>query len=272
MSKAYGYSAHLGYLFTELPFRERFGAAKKHGFVAVEYPSPYFTPASDVAEWLADTGLTYVQFGFLSGDASKGEKGIAIFPERRAEFRESVFKGLDYAEVIGVQKLHAMAGVLPKALRTREHRDCYIGNLAWAADRAAERNVTILIEAMSAGAVPDYFIETPDEAAAAIADIGRSNVRLLLDVFHAVNSGLDPVAQIITHADRIAHIHIADQPGRHEPGTGSIDFETVYRALEEAGYTGLIGCEYSPSGLTTDGLAWLEKRLSVMKGQPTATA
>lgn len=257
MPKAFGYSAHLGYLFTELPFPERFRAAQEHGFVAVEHPSPYSTPAPQIAAWLAEIGLPYVQFGLFSGNAAKGEKGLAIFPDRRTEFRDSVIVGLDYAAKIGVNKVHAMAGILRKDLRKPWHRDCYVENLAWAADRAAERNMTILVEAMSSGAVPDYFIETPDEAAAAIAETSRDNIRLLLDVFHTVNSGIDPISQISKHAHLLGHVHIADHPGRHEPGTGKIDFVEVYHALEKAGYGGPLGCEYTPQGLTSEGLGWL---------------
>ncbi|MDQ0346827.1 hydroxypyruvate isomerase family protein [Ancylobacter vacuolatus] len=259
MTQRYRYSAHLGFLFTELAFPERFRAARLHGFSAVEHPAPYGVPAAQMAQWLEETGLPYVQFGLYSGDAAKGEKGLAIFPERRAEFRASVAAGLDYAATIGVGMLHAMAGILPKPLRQPAHRDCYIENLAWAADRAAERGVVILVEAMSAGAVPDYFVETPDEAAAAIAETGRGNIRLLLDVFHTVNSGLDPLAQIRAHAGAIGHVHIADHPGRHEPGSAGIDFNEVRRALAEAGYDGFIGCEYNPRGATVDGLTWLAK-------------
>ncbi|MVA27307.1 TIM barrel protein (plasmid) [Agrobacterium vitis] len=259
MPHVFGYSAHLGYLFTDLTYFDRFRAAKRHGFSAVEHPSPYHVPAARMAEWLEEIDLPYVQFGLYSGEATRGEKGLAIFPDRRSEFRDSVGVGLDYAQTIGVKKVHAMAGVLPKSLRTAEHWDCYIDNLSWAADRAAERDITILVEAMSAGAVADYFVDLPDIGVKAIEATGRDNIRLLLDVFHCVNSGLDPLVEIEKNAELIGHVHIADHPGRHEPGTGTIDFGTVRDGLVKGGYNGFLGCEYSPRQSTVDGLGWLSQ-------------
>ncbi|MXQ13182.1 hydroxypyruvate isomerase family protein [Microvirga makkahensis] len=259
MSETFTYSAHLGYLFTDKPFRDRILAARKHGFAAVEHPAPYgIAPAATLAEWLKEGGTTYTQFGLHSGDAGRGEKGLAIFPERKDEFRRSVADGLDYAEAIGVTMVHAMAGVLPAARRSQVHWDCYIENLALAAREASKRGITILVEAMSAGAVPDYYIETPDRAAEAIAETGQSNIRLLFDVFHTVNSGLDLDGQIRRHAPLIAHVHIADFPGRHEPGSGTLDFARIGRTLAETGYKGVLGCEYVPAGQTEDGLDWLK--------------
>lgn len=257
-TRQYDYSAHLGYLFTELPFQERFAAARDAGFKAVEHPAPYPVPPETLAGWLKTVGLPYVQFGLRSGDAQKGEKGIAIFPERREEFRRNVGEGLKYAEAVGVRMVHAMAGILPFERRLPEHRDCYLENLSYAADEAAKRGIAIIVEAMSRSAVPDYFLATADEAANAIRATGHGNIRLLLDIFHTANAGDDPVAAIEANADLLAHVHIADAPGRHEPGTGTIDFAAVHRALSRANYEGAIGCEYSPAGTTLEGLAWLK--------------
>lgn len=254
------YSAHIGYLFNDKPLRERMSAAKRHGFSAVEHPSPYAVPATEMAQWLREEGLPYAQFGLHSGDAGKGEKGIGIFPERRAEFRRSVADGLAYAETIGVTMVHAMAGVLPEADRKQEHWDCYVENLGFAAGEAGKRGITILVEAMSAGAVPDYFVETPDRAAAAIKEAGGANLGLLLDIFHTVNMDLDIAETIRSHAGLISHVHIADFPGRHEPGSGTLDFGLIGRTLADAGYSGRLGCEYVPAGRTEDGLGWLAQR------------
>lgn len=261
MTSAYQYSAHLGYLFSELPFKERFAAARAHGFAAMEHPSPYATPAEDVRRWLADCGLTYTQFGLHSGDASRGEKGIGIFPERRAEFKASVADGLAYAETVGVRMIHAMAGVLPAGRREPAHWDCYVENLAYAAREADKRGITILVEAMSEGAVPDYFVATPERGAQAIAATGAANLGLLLDIFHTVAMGLDIEATIAAQAALIRHVHIADFPGRHEPGTGTLDFEAIGEWLAKAGYRGLLGCEYVPAGRTDAGMGWLARRL-----------
>jgi hydroxypyruvate isomerase len=251
------YSAHIGYLFTELPLSERAAAAARAGFDAVEYPAPYAVPAEEMAKWLKSAGLPYTQFGLYSGDANKGEKGIGIFPARRDEFRRSVADALDYAEVINVSMVHAMAGVLPPDRRSHIYWDCYVENLAYAAQEAKKRGVRVIVEPMSAGAVRDYFISTPDQAAHAIAEAGGNNLGLLLDVFHIVSAGLDVHQQIAKHAELIAHVHIADFPGRHEPGSATLDFAAIGRSLTNAGYHGRLGCEYIPAATTEAGLGWL---------------
>src|SRR3954465_2545085 len=195
----FAYSAHIGYLFTEQPMPERIASATRCGFQAVEHPAPYAVPAQEMAGWLNAAGARYVQLGLYSGDASKGEKGLGIFPERRAEFRESVTEALDYAEAVGATMVHAMAGILPPVRRAQQHWDCYVENLAFAATEARPRGIKVIVEAMSPGAVPDYFIATPDQAARAIADAGEENLGLLLDVFHTLSAGLDVEQEIAKH-------------------------------------------------------------------------
>jgi hydroxypyruvate isomerase len=254
----YPYSAHIGYLFTDKPMEERIALATRYGFKAIEHPAPYSVPATEMAGWLKSAGARYVQLGLYSGDASKGEKGLGIFPDRRDEFRASVAEALDYAETVGASMVHAMAGILPPAQRAQDHWDCYVENLAFAATEARPRGIKVIVEAMSQAAVPDYFIDTPDQAARAIAEAGEANLGLLLDVFHTLSVGLDVEQEIAKHAALLAHVHIADFPGRHEPGSASVDFDTLELALQEAGYDGFLGCEYSPAGSTEAGLGWLQ--------------
>jgi hydroxypyruvate isomerase len=253
------YSAHVGYLFTDKPLAERIASAIRHGFAGVEHPAPYAVPAAEMAGWLKAAGARYVQLGLYSGDASKGEKGLGIFPDRRDEFRTSVTQALDYAEAVGASMVHAMAGILPPAQRAGHHWDCYVENLAFAAAQARPRGITVLVEPMSQGAVPDYFIATPGQAAEAIAQAGAENLGLLLDVFHTLSAGLDVEQEIAKHAALLAHVHIADHPGRHEPGSGTVDFDRLELALEAVGYDGFLGCEYSPAGSTEAGLGWLRR-------------
>lgn len=253
----FAYSAHIGWLFTELPLAERIAAATRWGFAGIEHPSPYAVPAPEMAGWLRSAGARYVQLGLRSGDASKGEKGLGIFPDRRDEFRASVGEALDYAEAVGASMVHAMAGILPSAQRAAHHWDCYVENLAFAAAEAGKRGITVIVEPMSQDAVPDYFIATPDRAARAISEAGEENIGLLLDVFHTVSAGLDVEEEIAKHAELLAHVHIADHPGRHEPGSATVDFGKVERALQKANYDGFLGCEYAPIGSTEEGLGWL---------------
>lgn len=257
------YSAHIGYLFTDRPMAERVDSAARCGFDGIEHPAPYSVPATEMAGWLKSAGARYVQLGLYSGDAAKGEKGLGIFPDRRGEFRASVAEALDYAETVGASMVHAMAGILPGAQRAQHHWDCYVENLAFAAAQARPRGIKIIVEAMSQSAVPDYFITTPDQAARAIAEAGQGNVGLLLDVFHTASVGLDVEQEIAKHAGLLAHVHIADFPGRHEPGSATMDFEKIKGALQGANYAGYLGCEYSPAASTEAGLGWLNRKTVV---------
>lgn len=256
----YAYSAHLGYLFTDKPMAERIASAIQHGFTGIEHPAPYSVPAAEMAGWLKSAGAQYVQLGLYSGDASKGEKGLGIFPDRRDEFRESVAEALDYAETVGAGMVHAMAGILPPAQRHQHHWDCYIENLAFAAAKARPRGIKVIVEPMSQAAVPDYFISTPDQAARAIAEAGDGNIGLLLDIFHTASVGLNVEQEIANHAALLAHVHIADFPGRHEPGSATLDFEKIESALQRTSYAGYLGCEYSPAASTEAGLGWLHRK------------
>jgi hydroxypyruvate isomerase len=159
-----------------------------------------------------------------------------------------------------------MAGILPSAQRTQHHWDCYVENLAFAAAEARPRGIKVIVEAMSEAAVPEYFIATPDQAARAIAEAGEENLGLLLDVFHTVSAGLNVEQEIAKHAALLAHVHIADHPGRHEPGSATLDFDKAELALQAANYDGFLGCEYSPIGSTEAGLGWLHRKTLASSG------
>lgn len=263
---AYAYSAHIGYLFTEKPMAERITSATRCGFQAVEHPAPYAVPATEMVGWLNSAGARYVQLGLYSGDTSKGEKGLGIFPDRRGEFRKSVAEALDYAEAVGASMVHAMAGILPAAQRAQHHWDCYVENLAFAATEARPRGIKVIVEAMSQTAVPDYFIATPDQAARVIEETGEQNIGLLLDVFHTASVGMNIEQEIAKHAALLAHVHIADHPGRHEPGSAKLDFDKLELALHRANYNGFLGCEYTPIGSTEAGLRWLHRKTPASRG------
>ncbi|ADH89225.1 Hydroxypyruvate isomerase [Ancylobacter novellus DSM 506] len=252
-----GFSAHIGYLFNEVPLERRFAAARDAGFSMVEHPTLYSLPAARVRQLLAECGLGLVQSSFPAGDIARGEKGFAALPNEIERFRASLAGSVDYAVEAGIPALHCMAGVRPAGADPRQMWDTYIANMRAAASATAERGILLLIEPISSGSIADYFIEDPMDAVRAIAEIGASNVRLLYDVFHATMIGSDPFGFIRDHAELIYHIHIADHPGRHEPGTGTIDFQRLYGTLEDVGYDGFIGCEYVPRGDTVEGLGWM---------------
>jgi hydroxypyruvate isomerase len=257
-SSAMRLSAHIGFLFTEIPFEERFAAAKRVGFDAVEHPNPFATPARQVARLLAESQMRYIQTSFPAGDPARGEKGFAALPAHTARFRASIEPTLDYAEEIGCRLVHAMAGVRPADVAGDVLWHTFLDNLAFAADAAQRRGIDILIEPVGPGSVANYIVDDPALAVNAIRALARPNVKLLMDVFHAVSLGCDPVQLIRTNAAEIGHVQIADSPGRHEPGTGSIAFRPIFEVLDEVNYQGAVGCEYHPSTSTAASFTWIE--------------
>ncbi|KLK90874.1 hydroxypyruvate isomerase [Microvirga vignae] len=250
------YSAHLGYLFTELPLEKRFAAAREAGFAEVEHPSPYGLPAERVRSLCEEHGLAFAQLALPAGDASRGEKGIACLPGRELEFEASVTMGLDYAMRIGSRFVHVMSGVLPNDMNREEVWPTYLRNVETACKAAEAARMPVLVEPIGAATLANYMMDDPYLALRAIKEIGAPNLFMLFDAFHAANAGIDPVAFVQEHHDRIAHVHIADHPGRHEPGTGTIDFVSLFAALNTANYTGSIGLEYIPAATTEAGLDW----------------
>ncbi|HEV7322926.1 MAG TPA: TIM barrel protein [Ensifer sp.] len=249
-------SAHIGYLFTELPLLERVEAAASAGFTAIEHPSPWEIPVTEMRSRLAATGLSFTQLSAAAGDAGKGEKGLAAIPGREADFREGLNRALDYAVTLDCPFVHPMAGV-PGNADVAAAAETYHRNLSYAVERTAGTSVKILIEAISEVAVPGYFLSTLDHASRILDIFGPGNVSLLVDTFHARANGVDLAQWIGVNAHRIGHVHIADHPGRHEPGTGTIDFEALLDALCEQTYEGAIGFEYVPSKTTIDSATFL---------------
>ncbi len=248
------FCAHLGYMFTEQPLEERFAAAGRYGFLAVEHPAPYVMPAADVRQRLDALGLTFVQLALPAG----AEKGLAGLPGRERDFDAALERALDYAQAIGCRSVHAQSGIAPPGATYEECWATYIENLSRAVDVCAQSGVTLLIEPISAGTVPGYFMNDARLGLEALAAVGNSNLALFFDTFHARETGIEPEAFVTTHAERIGHIHIADHPGRHEPGTGHIDFPALFAAVDASDYRGWLGCEYIPAGDTGAGLTWMQ--------------
>lgn len=246
-------SAHLGYLYAELPLAERLAAAASDGFTAVEHPGPWAIPAAEMRARLADLGLDFAQVTSGMGDKSRGEKGLAALPGRIGGFRDGFARALDYAQAIGCPFVHPMAGVPDAGTDPVAARATYRDNVAWALDRCAGSGVRLLVEAIT---IPGYAMATLSDAAA-LQDSFGGGPALLLDTYHATVLGLDPAAWLVANAARIGHVHIADHPGRHEPGTGAIDFRRFLAALRASGYGGAIGFEYVPSRETRETVLFL---------------
>ncbi len=250
-------SAHIGYLFTELPLESRIAAARRAGFDAIEHPNPLSIPARRLRELLDGEGLFFIQMAAGLGDPTRGEKGLAALPGRKAEFRDNLDRVLDYAEAIGCRLVHPMAGV-PFGPGS-EAAETYRENLAFTVDRCRSRPVTVLVEAISEAAVPGYFLSTLDKALACADAVAPSDILVRVDTFHAAANGVDAAAFLDAHMARVGHVHIADHPGRHEPGTGHVDFGPLLDRLTARDYRGAVGFEYVPSTAAADSLSWLPR-------------
>jgi hydroxypyruvate isomerase len=251
------FSAHLGYLFDELPLAERFAAARRAGFGAVEHPAPYAMPATTMRRHLDEQTLRLVQIALPAGDAARGEKGMAALPGREAEFGETLEVGIAYAMAAGADFIQVQSGLVPADVPGEQLWATYLANLARATERAAQVGLGVLIEPIGPGTLEGYFMGTSALALRAWQAVKAPNLGLLFDVFHEANAGGDPIRFVAEHIDAILHLHIADWPGRHQPGTGQLDFPRLFRTLAEVGYIGAIGCEYKPRGSTAESLGWL---------------
>ena len=249
-------AANLTMLFTERPFPERFAAAARAGFKGVEFLFPYAWPKAHLADALAGAGLTQVLFNLPPGDWEGGERGIACHPDRVGEFRDSVGQAIDYARALGCTRLHAMAGLTPSTADADAVLDCYVDNLRFAADALVAEGMQLLIEPISDRAMPGYYLNHSAQAEAVLERVGATNAFIQYDIYHAQRSEGELAATIERLLPRIGHMQLADNPGRHEPGSGEINYPWLLAHIDALGYTGWIGCEYNPAAGTEAGLGW----------------
>ena len=259
-------AANLGVLFTELPFEQRFAAAARNGFKAVELLFPYDHQPGDIAKWLNDSGLQNRGLNLWPGDFAAGERGLASLPGREREFREAVARALEYAEATGTPTLHAMCGIVPSAGDRAKHRAVYIENLRFAASELAKTNRTVLIEPINPRDIPGYFLNTQADAHAIVNEVGEPNLKVQMDFYHAQIVEGDLAIKFKKYFDNIGHVQIAGVPDRHEPDDGEVNYSYLLGMLDKAGYTGWVGCEYRPRGRTEEGLGWM-RRLSAKSTQ-----
>lgn len=251
------FAANLSTMFGEVPFLERFAAARKAGFKAVEFQFPYAFGANDVAARSRDSGLEVVLFNLPPGDFDKGERGIACHPDRIAEFQEGVDRALEYAAALSCRTINCLAGIKPAELDRSEAFDTLCENLSYAAKRLQEKGVALVIEPINGIDIPGFFLNRSSEAMAAIDQVASPNLKLQYDLYHMQRTEGELSATLTRLMPRIGHIQIADPPARHEPGTGEINFPNMLKHIDALGYAGWIGCEYKPRGGTEDGLSWL---------------
>lgn len=256
------FAANLSFLFADAPFSERFQRAAAAGFAGVEYLFPYEWAPGVLANWLASAGVEQILFNLPPGDWSRGDRGLACLPERRGEFVDGVELALDYAVALDCRRVHCMSGLVTAAVSEAEREATYLANLRHAADRFATIGVTVLIEPINSRIdMPGYWLDDIAKALRLLDAIGRDNVRLQLDLYHAQIIHGDLARIIEANLPRIGHIQIADNPGRHEPGTGEIHYPYLFSLLDQLAYDGWVGCEYKPLASTEVGLGWLRGKL-----------
>ncbi len=253
------FAANLTMLFSDLPFLERFAAARAAGFTAVEYLFPYDYPAARIQEQLAAHGLKQVLFNLPCGDWGAGERGLAAAPDRVEEFRAGVGKAVAYARALGVPRLNCLAGKRVSGYSDEAHRQTLAANLRFASEALAEAKLMLTVEAINHFDIPGFFLNRTEQVAQLIAEVNRPNVFIQYDVYHAQREEGELTATLRKYQKLIGHIQIADNPGRHQPGTGEINYPFLFREIDRLGYQGVIGLEYVPEPDTLRSLAWVKE-------------
>jgi hydroxypyruvate isomerase len=263
------FAANLHYLFTEVPFLDRIGAAAEAGFEGVEFQVPYDYPGRELRTRLDAHGLKMVLFDAPMGNWDAGDRGLAAVPGREAEFRAGLPKALEYADALGCELIHVMAGVVRPGIDYKEAERTYVANLRYAADLFRPQGVRAVIEpinrrlgVVSGGpsytteGMHGYFLNHTEHARRVIEAVGRENLALHLDVYHMQMLEGNLAETIRANIGKLKHLQIAGVPGRHEPSVGEINYPYLFALLDELGYGGWVGCEYRPIGNTLDGLGW----------------
>lgn len=252
------FCANLGFLFTEVDFLARFGRAARAGFRGVEYMSPFEYAETELRRLLDEWRLEQVLFNLPAGDWAGGERGLAAVPGRERAFREGVEQAIDYALTLGCSRVNALAGIPPADCTEAEVAAVFLANLRHAAPRLAAHGIRLLIEPINSRVdIPGFWLDSPRKALALMRQAGEPNLFLQYDIYHAQIMEGDLARTIEDNITAIDHFQLADNPGRHEPGSGEINYPTLFSLIDRLGYAGWIGCEYRPQAETVAGLGWL---------------
>lgn len=250
------FAANLSMLFTEYPFIERFAQASHSGFQGVEYLFPYDFPANELASQLNRYNLTQVLFNLPAGNWQEGERGIACHPNRIAEFREGVAQAIEYAQALHCGQVNCLAGKHPGGYSVEQCYETLVSNLRYAAEALANADIALVVEAINTNDIPGFFINNTQQVLNVLQDVNHPNLRYQYDIYHMQIMEGNIANTITRYQDKIGHIQLADNPGRHEPGTGEINYPWLMNYIDQLGYQGWIGCEYIPSTTTAESLAW----------------
>jgi hydroxypyruvate isomerase len=250
------FAANLTMLFGEMPFLDRFAAAKAAGFSAVEYLFPYEFEKAALREQLQQHGLTQVLHNLPAGNWTAGERGIAILPDRVDEFRDGVAQAIDYAKALDCRQVNCLVGIAPADADQLALNEVLVNNLRFAADALARQRIRLLIEPINTLDIPGFFLNGTRQAVQVLSDVRSENLFIQYDIYHMQVMEGDIARSLQKHLARISHVQLADNPGRNEPGTGEINYPFLFRYLDQIGYRGWVGCEYKPRTTTAEGLGW----------------
>ena len=249
-------SANLSMLFGEVDFLDRFATASSAGFRAVEYLFPYDYPPDMLAERLEENGLVQALFNLPAGNWQAGDRGIAALPERTGEFREGVGRAIEYAKALSCPTVNALAGRAPEGADPELLNRTLIENLGFAAAELERSGIALVTEPINTRDIPGFFLTTTAQAKQVLCEVGSGNLKIQYDAYHMQIMEGDLARTIEANLDKIGHIQIADNPGRHEPGTGEINYDFLLAHIGKVGYAGYVGCEYVPAAGTVEGLGW----------------
>ena len=252
------FAANLTMLFTERPFLERFAAARAAGFDAVEFLFPYAHKAEEIKALLEESRLKLVLHNLPAGDWDAGDRGIACDPARTAEFRDGVAKAIAYAKVLGVPQLNCLAGKVPAGADARQVQQTFVENLRFAAGELKAAGLRLVMEPINTFDIPGFHLNRTAQALDVIEQVGSDNLFIQYDIYHMQRMEGEIAATLQKQLKHIAHIQLADNPGRNEPGTGELNYRFLFQHLDRIGYDGWIGCEYKPADTTEAGLGWVK--------------
>jgi len=250
------FSANISLLFTEVPVIERFQAASEQGFKAVEIQFLYSLPAEIIRNVLNEQDLKLILFNVDADDFLQGGEGLACVPEKRQQFREAVAQAVDYAQVLKPEAINVLPGRCLNETRTGEYLQTFKENLHFAAEAFSPLGIKTVFEAINTHDMPGFLVNNGQQMLSVLEELQHPNLFMQYDIYHARMMGDEPAGFIDRHADKIAHIQFADCPGRGQPGTGQIDFKSVFSAIEKSVYSGWVGAEYKPVGTTAESLDW----------------
>jgi hydroxypyruvate isomerase len=254
-------AANLTMLWNELEFLDRFGAAAKAGFSAVEYLFPYAYEKQQLSERLGQLKLVQALHNLPAGDWAKGDRGVACQPERRGEFRDGVGLAIDYAKALNCPQLNCLVGIAPAGVAPEALKSTLVDNLKFAAAELDKVSIKLLVEPINTRDIPGFYLCHTQQALDIFAEVGSPNLYLQYDIYHMQIMEGDLGPTIKRNLPRIAHVQIADNPGRNEPGSGEIHHPFLFDLLDKEGYQGFVGCEYKPKGKTDEGLGWAKPYL-----------